>query len=69
LHVLHEIFLGTIAGLSPAQQQAIEFAFFPGMTQREIAARTNIPLGTIKTRLELGLRKIADGLRALRDEL
>src|ERR1035437_2685331 len=44
--------------LPPAQQQAVELAFFRGMSQREIAANTNPPLGTVKTRLELGLKKI-----------
>jgi len=58
-----------IATLPPAQQQAIELAFFRGMSQREIAANTNTPLGTVKTRLELGLKKIYDGLKELRDEL
>jgi RNA polymerase sigma-70 factor, ECF subfamily len=58
-----------IAGLPPAQQQAIDLAFFRGMSQREIAAKTNTPLGTVKTRLELGLKKIYDGLKELRDEL
>src|ERR1700730_8999554 len=58
-----------INGLPPAQQQAIEFAFFQGMSQREIAAKTNTPLGTVKTRLELGLKKIYDGLKELKDEL
>src|SRR6266849_4040467 len=58
-----------IKSLPPAQQEAIEMAFFQGMTQREIAANTNIPLGTVKTRLELGLKKIYDGLKELRDEL
>src|SRR5438067_9163998 len=58
-----------IRGLPPAQQQAIELAFFRGMSQREIAANTNTPLGTVKTRLELGLKKIYDGLKELRDEL
>ncbi len=55
--------------LPPAQQQAIDLAFFRGMSQREIAAKTNTPLGTVKTRLELGLKKIYDGLKDLRDEL
>ena len=55
--------------LPPPQQQAIELAFFRGMSQREIAAKTNTPLGTVKTRLELGLKKIYDGLKELRDEL
>jgi RNA polymerase sigma-70 factor (ECF subfamily) len=58
-----------IASLPPAQQEAIDLAFFLGMSQREIAAKTNIPLGTVKTRLELGLKKIYDGLRNLKDEL
>ena len=58
-----------IGVLPPAQQQAIELALFRGMSQREIAAKTNTPLGTVKTRLELGLKKIYDGLKELRDEL
>ncbi len=58
-----------INGLPPAQQQAIDLAFFRGMSQREIAAKTNTPLGTVKTRLELGLKKIYDGLKELKDEL
>src|SRR6266851_9406579 len=58
-----------INGLPPAQQQAIDLAFFRGMSQREIAAKTNTPLGTVKTRLELGLKKIYDGLKDLKDEL
>ena len=58
-----------IRGLPSAQQQAIDLAFFKGMSQREIAAKTNTPLGTVKTRLELGLKKIYDGLKELRDEL
>ena len=58
-----------ISGLPPPQQQAIDLAFFRGMSQREIAAKTNTPLGTVKTRLELGLKKIYDGLKELRGEL
>lgn len=58
-----------INSLPLPQQQAIELAFFRGMSQREIAFNTNTPLGTVKTRLELGLKKIYDGLKELRDEL
>ena len=58
-----------ISSLPEAQQQVIELAFFQGMSQREIAANTNIPLGTVKTRLELGLKKIYDSLKELKDEL
>ena len=75
---LRELGIGTVAVYSsadprgldpPAQQQAVNLAFFRGMSQREIAAKTNTPLGTVKTRLELGLKKIYDGLKELRDEL
>jgi RNA polymerase sigma-70 factor (ECF subfamily) len=58
-----------IDSLPPAQQEAVDLAFFQGMSQREIAAKTNTPLGTVKTRLELGLKKIYDGLKELKDEL
>jgi RNA polymerase sigma-70 factor (ECF subfamily) len=58
-----------IGSLPEAQQRAIELAFFRGMSQREIAAHTNTPLGTVKTRLELGLKKIYEGLKELKDEL
>ena len=57
-----------INSIPEAQQQVIELAFFQGMSQREIASHTNIPLGTVKTRLELGLKKIYDSLKELRDE-
>jgi RNA polymerase sigma-70 factor, ECF subfamily len=64
-----ELIRKVLAGLPPAQQEAIDLAFFRGMSQREIAAKTNTPLGTVKTRLELGLKKIYDGLKELRGEL
>jgi RNA polymerase sigma-70 factor (ECF subfamily) len=52
-----------LKALPDAQQQAIELAFYQGMSQREIAAHTGIPLGTIKTRLELGLKKLTVALK------
>jgi len=57
-----------LATLPPAQRAAVELAFYKGMSQREIATHTNIPLGTIKTRLELGVRKIAMRLREVLGE-
>jgi len=51
------------------QREAIEYAFFQGMSQREIAAHTGIPLGTIKTRIELGLKKLSVSLEVLAGEL
>jgi len=64
-----ELIRKVIVSLPLPQQQAVELAFFQGMSQREIAAKTNTPLGTVKTRLELGLKKIYDGLKELRHEL
>jgi RNA polymerase sigma-70 factor (ECF subfamily) len=58
-----------VNSLPEAQRKTIELAFFYGMSQREIAANTNTPLGTVKTRLELGLKKIYDALKELKDEL
>ena len=53
-----------IAKLPEAQQQAVQFAFYRGMTQRQIAAHTGIPLGTIKTRIELAMRKLRSSVLA-----
>ena len=55
---VRELLQKLIKTLPVAQYQAIELAFYKGMSQREIAAHTGIPLGTIKTRLELGLKKL-----------
>jgi RNA polymerase sigma-70 factor (ECF subfamily) len=51
------------------QREALELAFFKGLSHREIAAATHAPLGTVKTRLELGLQKLTHGLRPLRHKV
>jgi RNA polymerase sigma-70 factor (ECF subfamily) len=51
------------------QREALELAFFAGMSHREIAAVTRAPLGTVKTRLELGLQKLTQSLRPIRHKI
>jgi len=50
--------------LPPAQREVLELAYFQGMTQREIAEYLNIPLGTVKTRMRLGMMKLRDMLES-----
>lgn len=63
-------FLGQqLRALPRVQREAVELAYFRGMSQREIAATTRTPLGTVKTRLQLGLRKLTQCVRPLRHKI
>jgi RNA polymerase sigma-70 factor, ECF subfamily len=52
-----------LAQLPAEQRDLIEMGFFAGVTHEEMARRTGIPLGTVKTRIRAGLRKLRGALQ------
>jgi RNA polymerase sigma-70 factor (ECF subfamily) len=67
MHDTADVVAKAMARLPANQADAVRLAFFAGMSQREIAKRTGIALGTIKTRLELGLNKLRSALMVYGD--
>jgi RNA polymerase sigma-70 factor, ECF subfamily len=57
---------GEMDQLPPEQKQVLEMAFYEGLSQSEIAAKADLPLGTVKTRTLLAMKKLRG---ALRDEV
>jgi RNA polymerase sigma factor (sigma-70 family) len=56
-----------LGALPEAQREALVLAYYAGYTQREIAERTNTPLGTVKTRMLAGMRRLRDLLDGVSD--
>jgi len=59
--------IGALQRLPVEQREVLELAYFEGLSQTEIAERLALPLGTVKTRARLALRKLRDRLDALRE--
>jgi len=58
-----------IRHLPPAQQQVVLLTYFDDMSQRQIATHLGLPLGTVKTRIELGVRKLGSALAPMREKV
>ena len=62
---LRSIVGGALEGLPPDQREVLEMAYMKGLSQREISEHTGIPLGTVKTRTRLALKKLKSSLHSL----
>jgi RNA polymerase sigma-70 factor (ECF subfamily) len=59
-----EVVRDALTTLNPGEQEAITLAYFGGRTYRDVAKILDIPEGTVKSRIRLGLGKLADRLAA-----
>jgi RNA polymerase sigma-70 factor (ECF subfamily) len=66
IHERRERVRSELAKLPAEQRQVLEMAFYQGLSQSEIAAKAELPLGTVKTRTLLAMKKLRS---ALRDEI
>lgn len=62
------IVLAALGALPREQRQTLELAYYGGLSQSEIATATGQPLGTVKTRVRLGMEKLRERLGMLREE-
>lgn len=59
----HEVVVEALSQLPNEQRTVVELAYFDNLSQREIASHLGDPLGTVKTRMRLGMRKLGEILR------
>ena len=64
---VHESVHAALVALPPEQREAVQLAYFRGLTHAEIARTLEIPMGTVKTRLRLALDKLRVALAPIMD--
>ncbi len=69
LGALRDEVADALTTLPETQRQPIELAYFKGLTQREVAEMLDVPLGTIKTRMRLGMRKLREQMEERKVEM
>ncbi len=65
--LLIELHEAEVARLPDSQREALVLAYWGGMTADQIARRADVPLGTAKSRIRLGLAKLREDLRMALD--
>ena len=66
-NLVREEILGILATIPKEQREVIILAYFEGFSQSEIATRLSEPLGTVKTRVRLGMQKLRAALKHRED--
>ncbi len=66
---VHRAVHQALGSLPAEQREMVLLSYFEGLSHAEIARRTGVPLGTVKTRLRLAHKKLEESLRDLRDWL
>lgn len=65
--MLRSVVRAAMEQLPPSQRQALDLAYYGGLTHTEIAARLGEPVGTIKSRMRMGLMKLRELLAAVEE--